>query len=534
MGHPVFRIDHQRVAGIGEQFLDALDQLHAEHRRRRDDDAAGVIEQRLLKVAQRFPVHQPRGFRQAPFAAPAARAGVQHQQRRCGRQHVVPLLEMQQLVDQRVLRTGLQVMVLTLLQQVGKGLQRLIECIRVVAPALAQQIGEQGVADDALGERMAVGGLLPARGEVPVIGDIVVVEDHQRRQVGERPRGLAEGLAEGVDAFALTGVTLLLFLVQRWLLFADQRPGQRRPDQQVHGDHLGEGHQMVVGTAGGEDRFLHTAEELVAQGLVALHRRQQLGALVVADRVGVERLAVLDHGTFEKLVEQAEAGDQLVNGAQQWAGDIVDIDLVAAHQQQCRTLLGFGLTCQQAVGAEQAVIGGVVRLAAGAVEQVVDARAQDEISVLSAVVEQVRRPVAHAFRARAVDDLQVVGDALVLWQCPFERQVDQVQHGVPAQRQLLAVFVQRMRLLRLALGLQPQLQAQFAAGHQPQHQAAGLQAAQQRAGEHIGQRSGGIVWHRGGTSCKKNDRDWTVAGRQRFRRPAGADARSREFRSHHR
>ena len=44
-----------------------------------------------------------------------------------------------------------------------------------------------------------------------------------------------------------------------------------------------------------------------------------------------------------------------------------------------------------------------------------------------------------------------------------------------------------MRLLRLALGLQPQLQAQFAAGHQPQHQATGLQAAQQRTGQHQGQ-----------------------------------------------
>ena len=43
-----------------------------------------------------------------PFAAPTPRAGIQYQQRRRARQHVVPLFEMQQLIDQRILRLGLQ------------------------------------------------------------------------------------------------------------------------------------------------------------------------------------------------------------------------------------------------------------------------------------------------------------------------------------------------------------------------------------------------------------------------------------------
>ncbi|MNE32510.1 hypothetical protein D3C80_1261250 [compost metagenome] len=56
--------------------------------------------------------------------------------------------------------------------------------IGVIAPALAQQVGKQGIANDAPGKGMAVGGFFPLRRQVPVVGDVVIVEDHQARYVG--------------------------------------------------------------------------------------------------------------------------------------------------------------------------------------------------------------------------------------------------------------------------------------------------------------------------------------------------------------
>ncbi|MNY39670.1 hypothetical protein D3C86_1743690 [compost metagenome] len=79
VGHPVFRVDQQRLAGPGEQALDDLDQFDAEHRRRRDDDHCRFVEQGVLQLAEGFPVHQARGTAEGAFAAPAAGAGVEYQ-----------------------------------------------------------------------------------------------------------------------------------------------------------------------------------------------------------------------------------------------------------------------------------------------------------------------------------------------------------------------------------------------------------------------------------------------------------------------
>ncbi|MNF73829.1 hypothetical protein D3C84_558430 [compost metagenome] len=90
---------------------------------------------------------------------------------------------------------------------------------------------------------------------------------------------------------------------------------------------------MIFGVAAGEDGFARATEEAFAQGLVALQRRQQVGPVVVAGGMPVERRAVADHRAFQALVEQAEALDQLVDGAQDGAGHVVGVDLVAAHHQ---------------------------------------------------------------------------------------------------------------------------------------------------------------------------------------------------------
>ncbi|MNY83740.1 hypothetical protein D3C86_2267190 [compost metagenome] len=55
--------------------------------------------------------------------------------------------------------------------------------------------------------------------------------------------------------------------------------------------------------------------------------------------------------------------------AQHRPGDIIGVDLIAAHHQQRRARFGVGALHQQAISAEQAIGGRVVRLAAGAVKQ---------------------------------------------------------------------------------------------------------------------------------------------------------------------
>ncbi|MNQ97282.1 hypothetical protein D3C85_1129220 [compost metagenome] len=274
VGHPVLRVHQQRVAEGAEHPLHGLDQLDPEHRRRRHDDGRRVVQQLLLQLAQGFPVQQAGGALEVDLAAPAAGAGVQHHQCRGGGQYVLPTIEGDQAVDQPVQGRAVEVVVggcaggqrLDLRQHFAEG-------IGVVAPALAEHVGQQRVADDALGEGMAVGGQLPLGGEVPVVGDVVVVEDHQRRQVRQHPCRAGQALAETGQARLFQPVALGLVGGQGGHLRIDQGPGHGRPHQQVHGQHLGESHQVIFGVAAGEDGFARATEEAFAQGLVALQRR---------------------------------------------------------------------------------------------------------------------------------------------------------------------------------------------------------------------------------------------------------------------
>lgn len=91
-----------------------------------------MVQQRLLQLAQRFPVEQAGRLAQLAFATPTACAGVQHQQRRLAGQAVLPTLEAQELTDQ---------LILLLAQRLALCDQR-VAAIRVVAPGLAQQIAQ--------------------------------------------------------------------------------------------------------------------------------------------------------------------------------------------------------------------------------------------------------------------------------------------------------------------------------------------------------------------------------------------------------
>ncbi|SST13539.1 Uncharacterised protein [Acinetobacter baumannii] len=75
----------------------------------------------------------------------------------------MPVLEVEQGIEQAVLLgAGQPAVCRGTLHQGRDRRQPFAAMLRVVAPALAEQVGEQGVADDPPGERMAVGGQLPA------------------------------------------------------------------------------------------------------------------------------------------------------------------------------------------------------------------------------------------------------------------------------------------------------------------------------------------------------------------------------------
>ena len=196
----------------------------------------------------------------------------------------------------------------------------------------------------------------------------------------------------------------------------------------------------------------------------------------------IERRAVTDYSTVQMLVEQAEAINQRVNGAQHGPGDIIGIYLIAAHHQQCRALLWRRVGGQQPVGAEQALLGGVVGLAAGAMQQLVDATAQDKIRQCPLRMEQMRCPVGNAC---AVIDQQVVGDVDVAGQCLIQRHVDQVDERAAAHRDDLTLLpIQRVIPGGVGGGnLQPKRQAQLPRSDQPQHQSPWFKAAQHGASE---------------------------------------------------
>jgi len=192
---------------------------------------------------------------------------------------------------------------------------------------------------------------------------------------------------------------------------------------------------VVVGIAGREDRLALAAEEALTQGFVACLGRQQVGAMVVAGWMAVERLAVADHRAVQCFVEQPQALDQRMNGAQHGAGDVIGVNLIARHQQGGGAFLRVLAGQQQAVGAEQAIGGRVMGFAAGPMQQVVKALAQHQAGALAAGVKQVRGPVGNAL---AIDQ-QVVFDGDVARQGLGEVDVQQVDEGVLANCNDLAI-----------------------------------------------------------------------------------------------
>lgn len=103
--------------------------------------------------------------------------------------------------DQRAQRGRVRVVarrIARAVEQVEQGLARAraLEHFRHVAPVLAQRIGYERVLRHAEAERPAVQRLTVVARHVPVVGDLVVVEDHVARDVGQHPAHVLEVLAE--------------------------------------------------------------------------------------------------------------------------------------------------------------------------------------------------------------------------------------------------------------------------------------------------------------------------------------------------
>ncbi len=360
-----------------------------------------------------------------------------------------------------------------------------------VAPALVEQVGDQGVADDAAREGVAVGHVFPFAAEVPVVGDVVVVEDHGHGQVREHAPHGAQALAEVFDGAGLARVAPGVLLAQAGRGRQVQAlPGQGRPDQQVHGQHLAQGDEVVVRVVGGEDGLLHAFEHQVDQALALGGAGQQLLAAVVG--VGVrEQVAGAAHlaavGAGNGFFAQAQALHEAVDAAQHGAGDVVAIDLVAAEHEGGGPLdVVAGGVAQQflhmRVGARQAVAAiGVVRFAAGAVQQRAHRGRKAQAGCVPAGVAE-RGVVERGPGAVGVSELEAVAGPDAGGEIGVEFEFDQHDGQVLARAQ--GVHGGGVGGGLAAVGQQGHAQSGggVAAG-QPPGDAAGLHAAKNGAGE---------------------------------------------------
>ena len=111
-----------------------------------------------------------------------------------------------------------------------------------------------------------------------------------------------------------------------------------------------------------------------------------------------------------------------MNCPQHGPRDVVGVDLVAAHHQQGGALCHGGSLRQQTINAQQPVISAMVRLAAGAVDQLVDAPMHDEIGQRGACVQQMGCPLGYS----AAVNKQVIVDVYIQRQGVSQGHIDQV------------------------------------------------------------------------------------------------------------
>ncbi len=231
-------------------------------------------------------------------------------------------------------------------------------------------------------------------------------------------------------------------------------------------------------------------------------------------------IAVGDGGALETFAIQPEPANQRMDGYQSGPGHVIGVDLVTGHQQRGGPALGgvAGLGHQR-IHSDQAVRRGVVRLAAGAMQQIVVARTDNECRTLEPIMDKVRRPLGDALLSAVALDQQVVFDQPIHRQRPRQREIDQVQPGRGANAQWATAFaVQGQRYRSLLFGLQGQAQLQWLAGHQPKHQPPRLEPAQHGPGKHKGKGCRGVGWCGAGHATAR----WTAMEHQSVTNGAGS------------
>ena len=178
------------------------------------------------------------------------------------------------------------------------------------------EMREQPVGDHATPGRVAVHGREPVVVEVPVVGDLMVVEHHQRRRVGEhapdggqRRRGTARGwpVRRRRSPASARGRPRR---APRWRTPAAGRPATAPPTRPA-----GTGRRTRPASRHGPSRARMSGRSRWS-GLAPRERRQsaERGRVVHADERGVDRA-------------QAGCGQR---------GDVICVDLIAGQDQQVR------------------------------------------------------------------------------------------------------------------------------------------------------------------------------------------------------
>ena len=156
----------------------------------------------------------------------------------------------------------------------------------------------------------------------------------KRRRSGAGGDASVGAAGEQVAGTAVVGVDAVALLQRRDRVLGPMAEALRQRLLRVRHETSGDGQPGIGDGEADVDRI--AAELVEAAGGQGGGRLPRLGR-------GAEAVEIARGGAVQGLVEQPQALDQLVDGAQQRAGDIVDVDLVAAHQQQCRALRGIGL-----------------------------------------------------------------------------------------------------------------------------------------------------------------------------------------------
>ena len=194
----------------------------------------------------------------------------------------MPVLEVKQLVDQFIL-DGLVQLVLSVtgIEQLLTLFDQVPEITRLVTPALAQEIAQQGIADDAPGKGVFISGGFPEGREIPVVGNVMIIKDHIDGHVSHGPRCPRKGSAKLVDSGLFFPITRQFVRIFDWLRAGNKVPGLRRPHQQVHGHHLGERDQVIAGVGGCEHWLADATKETLGEVLVKFGFRQQFIPVVI-------------------------------------------------------------------------------------------------------------------------------------------------------------------------------------------------------------------------------------------------------------